>query len=148
AARPGTASSLDPQTHGLGSRINGNVRGQLVPSILCRDALRLWSARAHDRVPDLCRALRDGTRSAQFVSLLPAGPRFEDRNHAPSVSEGAATGTQLDSTACHVPPDGRSGPARPRLYLATKPHPGPRPKPSRVADLNPALVLGDAVAGE
>jgi hypothetical protein len=35
--------------------------------------------------------------------------------------EGAETGTLLDSTACHVPPDGRSGPSRPSLYLSRNP---------------------------
>jgi hypothetical protein len=36
---------------------------------------------------------------------------------------------QLDSTACHVSRDGRSGPARPGLYLAQDPYSGPRPTP-------------------
>jgi len=47
-----------------------------------------------------------------------------------ATSPRSCNGDAATSTACHGPPDGRSGPARPRLYLAQHPYPGPTPMPS------------------
>jgi hypothetical protein len=57
------------------------------------------------------------------------------------VDPDAETGTQLDSTACHVPPCGRSGPARPRFYppviLTQDPRPSPGPNSAASWTLTP-----------
>jgi len=81
AARPATASSLDPQTDGLLSGRNRDGLGRFLPwRCLFADAGRR-------------RARRYGALFAYFRFLLQADPRFAGGNHVPSVSQKRQLGT-------------------------------------------------------